>query len=82
MEIGNGYLFYKIIITNQILDRENQEKSLREFRIGEYNRKLYSRIIKRLDKEKLIEPKSIYYNYLVEKMNQKSRNQKRDRFGN
>ena len=72
--LENGYLFYRIIITSQILDRENQIESSREFRIGKYNRKLYSRIIEELDRGRLIELRSIYYNYLVKKTNQKSRN--------
>ena len=80
--LENKYSFYRIIIINQILDRENQEELSREYQIGKYNRKLYSRIIKELDKRKLIELRSIYYNYLIEKINQKLRNQKKDRFGN
>ena len=67
--LENKYLFYRIIVINQILDKENQEEPLREFRIGEYNRRLYSRIVKGLDRERLIELKSIYYNCSVKKMN-------------
>ena len=69
MVLENRYSFYKIIIISQILDRENQVESLREFRIRGYNRKLYFRIIEKSDKGRLIELKSIYYNYLVERIN-------------
>ena len=82
MVLENRYLFYKIIVISQILDRENQIEPLREFRIREYNKRLYSRIIKGLDRGRLIELRSIYYNYLVKKTNQKSRNQRKDRLEN
>jgi hypothetical protein len=74
MILKNRYLSYRITVISQILDKENQVEPSREFRIGEYNRKLYSRIVGELDKERLIEPKSIYYNYPVERINQKPRN--------
>ena len=70
----NRYSSCKTIIISQTLDGENQEKLSRELRIGEYNRKLYSRIVEGLDRGKLMEPKPIYYNYPVEKTNQKPRN--------
>ena len=82
MVLGNGYLFYKVIITNQILDRENQVKPLQEFRIGEYDGRLYSKIVEESGRERLIGLKSIYYSYLVEIMNQKSKSYKRSKYGN
>ena len=67
---------------SQISDRENQKKPSREYRIGERDRKLYSRKIRELDRKRLIGLKPIYYNYLVKKTNQKPRNQRKDRLGN
>jgi hypothetical protein len=78
----NGYLSCKIIVTSQISDRENQMEPSRGLRIGERNGRLYSRIVEELDRERLIEPRSIYYDCLVEKTNQKPRNQRRNRLGN
>ena len=82
MASENGYSSYKTIITRQILDGENQVEPSREFRIGGRDGKLYSRTVEGLDRGRLIEPKSIYYDYPVEKTNQKSSNQRRDRLGN
>ena len=74
MASENGYSSYKTTIMSQTSDRENQEELSREFRIGERDGKLYSRIVEGLDRGRLMEPKLIYYNCLVEKTNQKLRN--------
>ena len=81
MVLENGYSFYKTIIMSQISDGENQEELSREFRIGERDGKLYSRIVEGLDRGRLMEPKPICYDCPVEKTNQKPRNQRRDRLG-
>ena len=82
MALENRYSFYKTIIISQISDRENQVEPSRELRIRGHDGKLYSRTVEGLDRGRLMEPKPIYYNYPVEKTNQKSRNQRRDRLGN
>ena len=67
---------------NQILDKENQVKFLQEFQTGEYNRKLYSKIIKELNRKRLTGSGFIYYNYLIERIKQNIKNFNRNKYRN